>query len=81
MLNDKNISALDKQIYNLKYSETYCNFVLILKYTGCAKKKDILNIYVKSQIINIFFLKIRLLTHNYIYGRKLKYQVCILNIH
>ena len=25
-------------------------------YTGCAKKKkDILNIYVKSQIINIFF--------------------------
>ena len=23
--------------------------------TGCAKKRDILNIYVKSQIINIFF--------------------------
>ena len=28
-------------------------------YTGCAKKKkDILNIYVKSQIINIFYGKL-----------------------
>ena len=30
--------------------------VKLVDYTGCAKKKkDILNIYVKSQIINIFF--------------------------
>ena len=29
---------------------------VIMSNTGCAKKKkDILNIYVKSQIINIFF--------------------------
>ena len=27
-------------------------------YRVCQKKKDILNIYVKSQIINIFFLKL-----------------------
>ena len=44
-------------------------------YTGCAKeKKDILNIYVKSQIINIFFLN-WLLTHNYIcwYRQNIKF--------
>ena len=32
------------------------NYVLKILCTGCAKKKkDILNIYVKSQIINFFF--------------------------
>ena len=31
-------------------------FELLRKYTGCAKKKnDILNIYIKPRIINIFF--------------------------
>ena len=52
------------------------------KYTGCAKKrKDIFNTYIKSQIIQILSLKIKLTTHNYICGQMSKYDVCILNIH
>ena len=48
---------------------------------GVPKRKKSLNIYVKSQIINIYFFKIRPLTHNYICGEMSKYQVCILSIH
>ena len=43
------------------------------------KKKEILNIYIKLQIINFF--KIKLTTHNYICGQMSKDEVCILNIH
>ena len=41
------------------YSEVIKNMDLFFKYTGCAKKKkDILNIHVKSEGINIFSQKI-----------------------
>ena len=52
------------------------------KLQGVPKKeRHFKYIYVKSQILNIFFFEITLLTHNYICGQMSKYQVCILNIH
>ena len=40
----------------LFYNVKRYTYIYIHIYTGCAKKKkDILNIYVKSQIVNIFF--------------------------
>ena len=44
--------------FNVKnqVKDSKCNVSNVEHCTGCAKKKkDILNIYVKSQIINIFF--------------------------
>ena len=51
-------------------------------YTGCAKKKERHFKYICKVANNLYsFIKIRLLTHNYICGQMSKYQVCTLNIH
>ena len=50
-------------------------------YRVCQKKKDILNIYNKIANNSYIFLKIKITTHNYIWGQMSKYEVCILNIH
>ena len=41
---------------NSLFIEIYCTNIVYI-YTGCAKKKDILNIHIKSEGISIFSKK------------------------
>ena len=56
-------------------------YVCIDYIQGVPKKERHFKYICKVANNSYIFLKIRLLTHNYICGQMSKYQVCTLNIH